>query len=203
MADEDYDELVEQAATQAGDDRARMQAAEFVERSAPYLEAAVNEERQMEERRLQALAALGVGPDDFVVDAVPIWSVGIDWEVVTKAAEEGKLRMFVYSERDPSDVREVSLGTPKVVEKGTIQFAVGSLEEEPAKVRVLDDVRFLSYGPVLDPPHEQWRIESVTEVPECWCGGPVGPREPGDEDGLGCLEHLEHIWDAPAGEAPC
>lgn len=28
----------------------------------------------------------------------------------------------------------------------------------------------------------------------CWCGGEVGPRTPGDDDGLGCLEHLSHDW---------
>ena len=26
----------------------------------------------------------------------------------------------------------------------------------------------------------------------CWCGGPVGPREPGDSRGLGCLENIMH-----------
>ena len=28
----------------------------------------------------------------------------------------------------------------------------------------------------------------------CWCGGLVGPREPGDEQGLGCLENIIHGW---------
>lgn len=27
---------------------------------------------------------------------------------------------------------------------------------------------------------------------ECWCGGEVGPREPG---GFGCLESVWHVWD--------
>lgn len=28
----------------------------------------------------------------------------------------------------------------------------------------------------------------------CWCGGEVGPRDPGDGIGLGCLEVIEHDW---------
>jgi hypothetical protein len=28
----------------------------------------------------------------------------------------------------------------------------------------------------------------------CWCGGQVGPRVPGDHDGLGCLENITHNW---------
>jgi len=28
----------------------------------------------------------------------------------------------------------------------------------------------------------------------CWCGGEVGPREPGDSQGLGCLEDIYHDW---------
>jgi hypothetical protein len=28
----------------------------------------------------------------------------------------------------------------------------------------------------------------------CWCGGEVGPREPGDANGLGCLENIHHVW---------
>lgn len=26
----------------------------------------------------------------------------------------------------------------------------------------------------------------------CWCGGEIGPRAPGDKDGLGCLENIWH-----------
>lgn len=28
----------------------------------------------------------------------------------------------------------------------------------------------------------------------CWCGGEVGLRDPGDEDGRGCLEDINHDW---------
>lgn len=28
----------------------------------------------------------------------------------------------------------------------------------------------------------------------CWCGGEVGPREPGDANGLGCLKNIHHVW---------
>lgn len=28
----------------------------------------------------------------------------------------------------------------------------------------------------------------------CWCGGQVGLRVPGDENGLGCLESVFHTW---------
>ncbi len=28
----------------------------------------------------------------------------------------------------------------------------------------------------------------------CWCGGRVGPREPGDSRGLGCLSNIMHNW---------
>lgn len=28
----------------------------------------------------------------------------------------------------------------------------------------------------------------------CWCGGEVGEREPGDENGLGCLDDIFHVW---------
>lgn len=31
---------------------------------------------------------------------------------------------------------------------------------------------------------------------KCWCGGRVGPREPGDERGLGCLDSVYHDWSA-------
>lgn len=30
----------------------------------------------------------------------------------------------------------------------------------------------------------------------CWCGGDVGRRVPGDRDGLGCLENINHNWKA-------
>lgn len=30
----------------------------------------------------------------------------------------------------------------------------------------------------------------------CWCGGVVGPREPGDLTGLGCLADINHDWRA-------
>jgi hypothetical protein len=29
---------------------------------------------------------------------------------------------------------------------------------------------------------------------KCWCGGKVGPRNPGDDEGLGCLDSLYHDW---------
>lgn len=29
-------------------------------------------------------------------------------------------------------------------------------------------------------------------VETCWCGGSVGPREPGDERGLGCAANITH-----------
>lgn len=32
------------------------------------------------------------------------------------------------------------------------------------------------------------------DVEYCWCGGEVGPREPGDENGVGCLEDIWHDW---------
>ena len=28
----------------------------------------------------------------------------------------------------------------------------------------------------------------------CWCGGAVGVRTPGDDEGLGCLEDINHFW---------
>ena len=31
---------------------------------------------------------------------------------------------------------------------------------------------------------------------KCWCGGRVGPRSPGDADGLGCLDSIYHDWAA-------
>lgn len=31
-------------------------------------------------------------------------------------------------------------------------------------------------------------------LPPCWCGGNVGPREPGDALGLGCLTDITHNW---------
>lgn len=32
------------------------------------------------------------------------------------------------------------------------------------------------------------------ENEKCWCGGEVGRREPGDENGNGCLENIYHDW---------
>ena len=150
MAEEDYDELVEQAATQAADDRAFR----------------------------QALAELGVGPDDFVTPPMPIWSESFDWDTILKAAHEGRLRMFLHSERDPSDLREVMLGKP--IKGQHASFVVRDEWQIPAGY-----------------------LDENGERKRCWCGGAVGQRWPGDEDGLGCLEEIEHIWNAPAGEAPC
>lgn len=31
---------------------------------------------------------------------------------------------------------------------------------------------------------------------KCWCGGAVGPRNPGDSEGLGCLDSIYHDWSA-------
>jgi hypothetical protein len=28
----------------------------------------------------------------------------------------------------------------------------------------------------------------------CWCGAKVGPREPGDDNGWGCLGDINHDW---------
>lgn len=28
----------------------------------------------------------------------------------------------------------------------------------------------------------------------CWCGSPVGPRAPGDQNGFGCLADITHNW---------
>jgi hypothetical protein len=28
----------------------------------------------------------------------------------------------------------------------------------------------------------------------CWCGGEVGPRVPGDAEGIGCLTNIHHLW---------
>jgi hypothetical protein len=36
----------------------------------------------------------------------------------------------------------------------------------------------------------------------CWCGGEVGPREPGDAHGLGCLSDIYHIWTAAPSRQP-
>lgn len=41
----------------------------------------------------------------------------------------------------------------------------------------------------------------LSVTPFCWCGGRVGPRTPGDEVGLGCLEDINHDWTAGAPEA--
>ena len=30
----------------------------------------------------------------------------------------------------------------------------------------------------------------------CWCGGEVGPRIPGDEQGMGCQANIMHNWRA-------
>lgn len=31
----------------------------------------------------------------------------------------------------------------------------------------------------------------------CSCGGEIGPRVPGDADGLGCLDDINHAWNEP------
>lgn len=36
---------------------------------------------------------------------------------------------------------------------------------------------------------------------KCWCGGAVGRREPGDENGLGCLADISHNWQAASAES--
>jgi hypothetical protein len=38
--------------------------------------------------------------------------------------------------------------------------------------------------------------DMTVEAKRCWCGGEVGPRSPGDFDGLGCVENITHEWDA-------
>lgn len=39
---------------------------------------------------------------------------------------------------------------------------------------------------------------ALTPQPEhtkrCWCGGEVGKRQPGDDDGMGCLRNITHRW---------
>lgn len=34
----------------------------------------------------------------------------------------------------------------------------------------------------------------MSDTKTCWCGGDVGPREPGDADGVGCLADITHDW---------
>lgn len=44
------------------------------------------------------------------------------------------------------------------------------------------------------------KVEFGTAEPEhvpdlkCWCGGAVGRRDPGDAEGLGCLDSIYHDW---------
>jgi hypothetical protein len=42
-----------------------------------------------------------------------------------------------------------------------------------------------------------YRVSGPVASRVCWCGGQVGPREPGDADGLGCLENIYHHWKTP------
>lgn len=52
------------------------------------------------------------------------------------------------------------------------------------------------------PPIDQADLAAVLAGPRCWCGGRVGPRDPGDTDGLGCLDDIFHEWrPATGGEA--
>lgn len=37
------------------------------------------------------------------------------------------------------------------------------------------------------------RLKEIARY-QCWCGGDVGKREPGDALGLGCLEDITHYW---------
>jgi len=46
-------------------------------------------------------------------------------------------------------------------------------------------------------PLSQEQEEAMAAGAHCWCGGQVGPREPGDEDGLGCLDNINHVWTFP------
>ncbi len=41
-----------------------------------------------------------------------------------------------------------------------------------------------------------------TAAPRCWCGGQIGPRLPGDPDGLGCLTNILHAHDTPPETPP-
>lgn len=43
-------------------------------------------------------------------------------------------------------------------------------------------------------PEQEEMLPPDTAVVECWCGGEVGKRTPGDGDGLGCLENIHHYW---------
>jgi len=36
----------------------------------------------------------------------------------------------------------------------------------------------------------------MADKKRCWCGGAVEPREPGDEQGLGCAANIMHDWRA-------
>lgn len=39
--------------------------------------------------------------------------------------------------------------------------------------------------------------EGAAPLPRCWCSGQVGPRTPGDSEGLGCLSDIYHVYSEP------
>lgn len=45
-----------------------------------------------------------------------------------------------------------------------------------------------------DPPLSPVQEEAIAAGARCWCGGEVGPRVPGDDDGLGCFDDIHHDW---------
>lgn len=80
-----------------------------------------------------------------------------------------------------------------------------------AVAAAMDDVAQaweIADGSALDPDGDPIRFEDTLDggwlavaqaYLSCWCGGDVGPRVPGDADGLGCLEDVRHVWSGKAG----
>lgn len=50
----------------------------------------------------------------------------------------------------------------------------------------------LPLPPMLSTDEAQALVRARGE--KCWCGGEVGPRAPGDKDGLGCYNNIWHDW---------
>lgn len=93
------------------------------------------------------------------------------------------------------DIRDIERNTQRISEElGRIagffddsrEFIHESIRHDEGLVSILRGIRDALASP---PPQVVITIEA-----RCWCSGKVGFRDPGDEQGLGCLENIHHAW---------
>lgn len=116
---------------------------------------------------------------------------------------EGVKLALSYLEEGPQDDDVVQAAAEYVALVARIHTIYRNLVMDTAKDREIHARHVAVADDALSLVNERLAALGARVTPlgptRCWCGGEVGPRDPGDANGLGCLEDINHAYD---GEPP-